>query len=523
MARITAAKNSIGIYISPKEICLAQTRLGGDGRMQVEHLVNVPTGFHAKEGTLRPLSLNNDFFDEKASWINGFQTAVRKISWNTSTVVVTLSSQFSILRYFVMPAVERRFWSKAIPIESKKYIPVSFDEVVYDFNAVPLAEGGKLGVLFGLTQRKSVEFVMNILKASGLEMAAVEVNSYSVERLFAFLDPGEHAAKAYIHFSGGTSLMLFSSAGSPVLYRETDYSISSTMSERKRLDVKGAMQFVDRYIGGQVYKRLMLSGDGLEIWKPVAEQESTMPVETWEPAGAAALKDNDAASFFAVGASLRGRIQEKMTLDISGVSTAAGLEKQVHGYVWGVALALGGLLLFLSLVGQIRLMMINSEFTALSSAVGGAPELEGNDVATITAKIEKLQTDVKMLSVLDGEADFLAPKLNAIADNIPPELWLMNIHYLNQLAASEVQAAPKILDLTGETNLKGEMKLAMVEVFKKALKNSPEFKVFMPPGGGMEFDLTGDSSGQAADSADGQSRASRSTVFTIKCAARRRS
>ncbi len=518
MADNPAAKNSIGVYISPKEISIAQTRLGKDGKLDAEHLIKIPTAFQAKEGLLRPLSLNNDFFDEKAAWVEAFKTAVKGVSWGSSSVVVTLSPQFAILRYFVMPVVEKRFWNKSIPIESKKYIPVSFSEVVYDFAVSPLADGKKLGILFGLTQRKSVEFITGIFKDLRLELAAIEVTPSSVERLFAFLDPKEHAVKAYIHFTGGASLMLFSSAGYPVLYRETDYEAASTMSERKRLDVKGAVQFVDRYVGGQEYKRLMLSGDGAEAWKAVAEQETTMPVEIWTPAKAAALSENYAASFFSIGASMRGRVQEAPALDISGITTEAMLEKRAQGYVWNIAFVLGGLLLFMSLISQVRIMMLGTKLSAVSAQVVNASELEGSDSDAITAKIEKLQSNLKILSVLITDTDFLAPKLHVIAENIPSELWLEDIQYRDPFAASEQQASEKEMTLSGLTELSGDIKQRMVENFSKAVKLSPEFKTFGPPNGTMAFTTE---SGTGGVGGYGEQKR-KSSGFTIVCKVRRK-
>ncbi|MFA6433902.1 MAG: hypothetical protein WCW52_04335 [Elusimicrobiales bacterium] len=520
MANSPASKNSVGLYISPKEISIAQTRLKRDGKMEAEHLVRIPTAFKAKEGLLRPLSLNGDFFDEKAPWLEAFRVAVKKVNWGSSNVVVTLSPQFAILRYFVMPLVERRFWSKSIPIESKKYIPVSFDEVVYDFAAYPLEGGKKLGVLFGLTQRKSVEFILNILKASGMELTAIEVAPCSVERFFSFLDPREHSSKGYIHFSGGASLMLFSSAGYPVLYREADYEAASTMSERKRLDVKGAVQFVDRYVGGQEYKHLMLSGDGVAVWKPVAEHESPMPVEVWEPAQAASLKENDSSSFFAMGASMRGRVTERLALDISGISSAAMLEKQVQASVWNIAFILGGLLLALSLLSQVRIMLMESEISAIKGRVGNVPELEGGSSELIAARIEKMQADVKLLSVLVSNTDFLAPKLQAVAENIPSDLWLSQIQYSGPFAISEMQSTALEMKLSGETSLTGDMKQRMVEGFNKNLKNSPQFKIFSPPTGGMEFMTEAEGGGGYNERQD---PALKTTGFSILCTVRRKS
>ena len=522
MTNSSGAKNPIGIYISPKEISIAQIKMGKDGKVEAEHLIKIPTLFQAQAGLLRPLSLNNDFFDEKSPWVDAFKNAVKKVKWDSSSVVITLSSQFAILRYFVMPLVEKRFWNKSIPIESKKYIPVSFDEVVYDFVTYPIESGKKLGVLFGLTQRKSVEFIIDILKTVNMELAAVEVAPCSVERFFSFLDPKDHAAKGYVHFSGGVSLMLFSSAGYPVLYREADYEAASTMSVRTRLDVKGAVQFVDRYVGGQEYKRLMLSGDGVDAWKTVAEQESPMPVEIWDPAKAAHLKENAAASFFSMGSAMRGCVPEKFSLDISGISTAATLEKQVQGYVWNAAFILGGLLLLLSLTSQVRIMMLGTKLSALSAEVGDVSELEGIDGDAIKVKIERLQTNAKTLSVLVADMDFLAPKLAAISENIPSELWLPTIHYQGPFVTSEMQNAVEELRLLGETQLSGDMKQRMVEGFTKSLKNSPVFKIFGPPNGAVEFTTEGESQRGAGGYDTGQGSEFKTTGFTILCTARRK-
>jgi len=523
MANSSAPKNSIGIYISPKEICIAQAKPGSGGKLETEHLVHIPTEFQAKSGLLRPLSLNNDFFNENAAWVGSFQAAIRKVDWHSSSAVVSLSQQFAILRYFVMPSVDRRFWNKSIPIESRKYIPVSFDEVVYDFNAYPLDGNKKIGVLFGLTQRKSVEFILNTLKTAQFGMSAVEISSCSLERLFAFLDPKEHAATGYVHFSGGISHMLFSSAGFPVLYRETDYETSSTMSESKRLDVKGAVQFVDRYIGGgQSYNRRMLSGDGADAWKPVAMQESPMPVDIWEPARSAGLNDNSAASFFSIGASMRGRLQEKLTLDISGIGASARLEKQVQGYAWTITAVLSGFFLLLSIMAQIRVMVMDAKLAGLSSRLASAAQLKDETSAGITAKIDKMQADVKVLSSLASKTDFLAPKLNVVVDNIPRELWLTGIHYSAPFATSQMMNSSVELKLVGETTLKGELKSRVVENFKKALKNAPEFKIFSGPYGGMTTSLSGESDSYRGRSYGVQAADLKSTEFTIQCSDRRK-
>jgi hypothetical protein len=517
-----AASKHLGIYISPKEICIAQIRLGKDSKPEPEHLIRIPTEFPVKEGMLRPLSLNHEFFSEKAAWTAAFKQAVKKVRWDSSTAVVTLSPQFAILRYFVMPLVDRRFWSKSIPLESKKYIPVSFEEVVYDFAAVPTEGGKKLGVLFGLTQRKSVEFLTEALKAAGLTLAAVEITPQSMERVFGFLDPKDHDARGYIHFSANSTFLVFSHLGCPVLYRETETDSGGSMSERKRLDIKGAMQFVDRYVGGKDYKAVMLSGDGADLWKPVAEKEAApIPVETWEAGKLCGLKDNDSASLMAAAAALRGRTGGPASPDISGLSAAANLERQVQSYVWNITFVLGGLLLLLTLLAQARLIMASSKVAQLRARVMNVPELNGLDAGTIRGKIDEMQVSAQTLDILVSEVDPLAPKLAAIADRIPSDLWTGVITYTNPFNFSEGQSGVKELRISGSTYTRGEVKGRLVDAFTKALKAAEEFKVFTPPMGGI--DSTTESGAPSGSAPDGFQQSGRMTSeFSVMCTRKRK-
>ena len=514
----------MGIYISPKEISIAQVKIGRDSRLDSEHLIKFSTGFAVKGGMIRPLSLNHEFFSESASWVATFKQAVKSVSWDSTSAVVTLSPQFSILRYFVMPVVDRRFWSKSIPLESKKYIPVSFEEVVYDYNAVPLAGLNKLGVLFGLTQRKSVEFITNTLKAAGLDLAAVEINPVSLERLLGFTDPKGHDSKGYVHFSGNTTLMLFSHGGYPVLYRESESDSDGAMSERRRLDIKGAVQFVDRYVGGKDYNLIALSGDDAQAWKPAAEKEAApIPVGVWDSAKACSSKNNDAGALFAIGAALRERVPGKLKLDISGISIAASLEKDIQSYVLNISLVIGGFILLLSLIGQVRLFLVNSRLTALTARVSNVVELDGNDAETIRAKIERLQTDVKTLSAVISEADPLAPKLSIIAEQIPPELWMTDIQYSAPLSVTDMQGGVTELKLTGATFLKGELKMRSVDGFAKALKTSAEFKSFTAPLGRIDYNTDLETSHSGGGSAYGaEAPGPKSSGFSVVCASKRK-
>jgi hypothetical protein len=416
---------------------------------------------------------------------------MKQVNWDASHAVVSLSPQFAILRYFVMPLVDKKFWSKSIPLESKKYIPVSFDEVVYDYDAVQLDSGKKLGVLFGLTQRKSIEFIINTLQSVGLGLAAVEISPVSMERLFGFTDAKDHASKGYIHFSGETTHMIFSYGGSPVLYRETDSDSSGTMGGGKRLDIKGAVQFVDRYIGGgNSYKGISLSGDNVDTWQPVAVKEADpIPVTVWDPAAACSIKESSFSSLMAAGAALRNKIQSKLRLDISGISAATRMEKEVQNYVWNLSMVLGGVLLFLSVISQIRLMGVNSKLSSMQSQVDSMPELVGSNADAIRTKIENMRTNSQALTKLFTGSDTMAPKLSALADAIPRDLWITEIDFVNSVQLGGRQEDMRELTFKGETYLTKERKTGTAEVFIKALRASAEYKSFVSPAGSLDLNI----------------------------------
>jgi hypothetical protein len=271
-------------------------------------------------------------------------------------------------------------------------------------------------------------------------------------------------------------------------------------------------------VGGKDYKTIVLSGDGAEAWKPAAEKEaSPIPVEIWDVAKTCALKDNDSSSLFAIGAALRNRVPSGLALDISGISSAAKLEKQVRSYVRNVTLMAGGFLLVLSLLTQVRLMMVNSKLSSLSADIEGT-DLSGNDPDAIKAKLDRMQTSVKVLSMMLTGSTPLAPKLSVVAEHIPPALWIEDITYASPVSVSEAVGTTTELKFSGETYLKGDDKVRVVDGFSKTLKAAPEFKSFGRPSGGIDFTNDSEAS-QAAGQPTvlGQPEAPKPTGFSVVC------
>ncbi|MDP2866514.1 MAG: hypothetical protein Q8O90_09740, partial [Elusimicrobiota bacterium] len=190
--------------------------------------------------------------------------------------------------------------------------------------------------------------------------------------------------------------------------------------------------------------------------------------------------------------------------------------------VWYMTFVLGGLLLFLSLIAQARILMLSSEISALKAKGISVPELDGLDAEAIKNKMTLLQTNSQMLDGLVSDVDPIAPKLAAIADRISPDLWLSNLTYSNPFALSEVQSGAREVRLIGETYLRGERKQLLVDAFTKALKATAEFKTFAPPFGRIGSTTEEGGAASGLGEAGGGPKTRKASGFTVICTFKRK-
>ena len=359
-----------------------------------------------------------------------------------------------------------------------------------------------------MQKKKSVEFLINLLKQFDMEMIGAEACACSMERLFSFLDADGHDKNAYIHFSDTVNYMIFSHEGCPVLFREIDMAASSSMTERKQLDIKGAAQFVNRYLGQKTYSNVMISGENLQVWESVAQAESPIKIAKWDIKQKINVKDSGLATLFSIGASLKNRFGDKLRIDFSGISTAALLEKNVQAYVKSFAIVFGVIILSLTLFNQFRAYILDGKIKSIYSKMGDIGEFRNMSANTVNDATEKLKQNARMLQTLISNKDVLAPKLQIMADTIPKHLWVTSMHYANPIGSAESQSGKKEMTVMGETHLQGNLKLRFVQLFKNALKDAVEFKVYGPPFGNIDVTIDAGQEGEETDKVSG---------FTIVC------
>jgi len=481
-------KDIVGVYIDISEISISHISLSGN-QIKINKINSFKTNFPVKDKIIKPIGLNNEFFNEKQEWVSVFKETIKKMEISSFSMNITLSHYFSITRFFVMPIIDKKFWDKSIPIESKKYVPVAFDEMSYDFYAYPLNNIKKLAVLFGITQKKTVEFLISILNGISIEMDGVETSAISFERLLTFVDNKDHDKKAYIHFCGENSYVIFSSNNCPVIFREISIEDNSGISERKSLDIKGSIAFVKRYIPDQIYSTIIISGDNAQLWQKLAESESGLKAELIDINKILGLKNNSFSYLCAIGAALKDKITFKQNVDISGITLSKKLSKLVQNYIVTLASIISGFFLILSLFNHIQIYSISSKINSLKNTMTDISEFQNLPEDMVKTKVEDIQKKASLMKILFSEKDYLATKLHVIANVIPNDLWVTDINYINSIGMSDIVSEGREFNLRGETILKGDKKLAVVDSFVREIKKSPEFKSFMPPLGTIEASI----------------------------------
>jgi Tfp pilus assembly PilM family ATPase len=161
----------LGLYLSPETIYIAETHLE-KGKVIVDHLVRIPVP--AAEAAKSPAgpttaTLNTDFLLDNAKLSALIRQSMSQVKWGTKDVMITLSHHLGLLRYFAMPAVDKRFWKSSVPLEAKKYIPIPFELLSHDYQCVPLpaAADGKprQGALVAVTQKKNLANISALLES----------------------------------------------------------------------------------------------------------------------------------------------------------------------------------------------------------------------------------------------------------------------------------------------------------------------------------------------------------------------
>ncbi|MCX7641396.1 MAG: hypothetical protein N2Z20_02035 [Elusimicrobiales bacterium] len=479
------SSNYIGIYVDYNTITVSSAQKTGD-KIFIRKIFHLNIDYKV-EGLIKPLSLNLDFFNEKQQWAIKLKETFKKIKIDTTNIIVSLSHNFSVTRFFTMPYAERKFWNKAIPIESKKHIPVAFDELGYDFFAIPIGENQKLGVIFSVTQKKTTEFFSQLLKDCGMKIEMVEPVVYSFYRIAEYLSGGkENYLFVYTKADDVYTCLIWKKI--PILYRYISFSKSPSFSDRKTLDLKGSIMFLQRNVPDVEIKDVFVSGDNIEFASSQVKKEIQIEPIIIETKSRFEPQDDSFEILMSVSASLKNKIKTDYIIDISENQKSKRIIETVNKFIIGLTGSIVFLFLVLYFLNVIRTYTYNNKINSYYSQMPEILEFENMPVAVIEDNVKKMSKVARVMRAVFEKREYFTPKLAAISDTIPKDVWIKSLIFTNPVAV-DISANPTVdLIADAETYLVGESRTYYLDYFMKELKKKKAFEICIPPRGRLDYE-----------------------------------
>lgn len=479
------SSNYTGVYIDYNTISVSIAEQKSD-KILIRKIFNINVDYKV-EGLIKPLSLNSDFFNEKQQWVSTLKDTFKKVKIDTNHVIISLSHNFSVTRFFTMPYIERKFWNKAVPIESKKHIPVAFEELGYDFYAEPIGEKQKIGALFSVTQKKTTEFLNQLFKTLGLSVSIIEPVVYTFYRISQYLTGGKDNY-LFVYTEGDEVYTCLVWNKIPIMYRYISFSKTPSFSDRRSLDLKGSIMFLQRNIPDTDIKDVFIFGNSVDVTSSQVKKEiQTEPViinpkDKFEP------QDNSFGMIMSASASLTNRVKIDYIIDISENQRSKRVIDSVNKFITIITVGIATFFLFLYLFNMFRVYKYSNKISYYYSQMPEINEFENTPVGVIEDKVKQLSKIAKVIRVVFEKREYFTPKIAAIADTIPKDVWVKTITFVNPPSVDpSVQPSIDFM-IEGETYLVGESRTYYLDYFVKELKKREAFKTCIPPLGRIDYE-----------------------------------
>lgn len=513
----------LGLYLGPDVIYLAESHLDKAGKLVVDHLVRIPIPRDAKSpaGTA---TMSTDFLSDPLKVAGTIRQTMSQMRWNSKRVRVTLSHHLGLMRYFVMPAIERRFIRTAVPVEAKKYIPIPFDALAYDFQtiAVPADAQGKerLGILIAVTQDKNIANIRGLLDNLGLKIDGLEVAPCSVLRMWQAIDPPKGTEPyAHVHIDGGNVRVAVFDKGLPVFFREVFIGSDAALSDQRKIDLSGCLSFVQKQLGVSGLSRVRVSGTtpGLEELRAAFAEEAGIEAVIQDTPKLLNIKSGDWGGYAALGASALSTVPTPVTMDLGATDRVTDDERMAARDV----LIAGGLLaLFLAGAGLLKTVTYHYRAQELKQYVvepDVSASFSGLGTVEIENRLAEMQTQLDNLGgVMNGTG---RPKISAILkeliDCMPDKLWFDRISIANPQAGAVLQ--PLAITIQGKVQDRGVTEeQTLVFNFEENIRRNPLLSKFFNAQISLQKNFDADKTTAAGlDPAALAARLEGRTVFTL--------
>jgi Tfp pilus assembly PilM family ATPase len=470
----------VGLYLAPDVVYLSETHVSG-GKLVVDHMVRIPIPSDGK-GPGATATMNTDFLADPAKIAGLIRQSMSQLRWNTKNVRVTLSHHLGLLRYFAMPAMERRFLRSAVPLEAKKYIPIPFDILAHDYSAAPLPPDAfgkaRVGILIAVTQKKNIANVQGLLTSLGLNLIGLEVAPCSVLRMRQAIDPQKEGSPyAHVHIDNGNVRIMVVDHGVPVFFREVFLGQDAGLSDLRKIDLSGCLSFVQKQLGLASVGRMYVSGNltNLAGLADAFGQETGLIVSIQDTPKLLGVKSGDWGGYASLGASAMPSTAVAPPLNLAASGRVTDEERQTARDI----LILGALAaVFFAGAGILKSLTYTYNAQELHKYQALLPpdialSLEGMAPAAIDDLLKDMTLQLGQLhSVIAGSKRLkISVILKEIVDSMPDKLWLDGLTITNDMTAND-----KAFDVLLNGHVQGKSvaeEQALAFGFKESLLKNP--------------------------------------------------
>jgi len=471
----------VGLYISPTDMYVAQAVKKSNG-ITVEGRTRVPVP-PIDKALLKPLDLNEGFFTRPEDWLLPLRKAMERKKWNTNKIVVSLSSNFSILRHFVMPSVGRRYWRQSIPLQARKYIHYPFEKGIYSYDVYELetaiTKQKKLGVVFAMTSKKIVQAVTQGLKSAGFDGLGVEIASFSIDRIYTALDKEAVANKGRIYSFFGTDSaeLTFINNRLPLLIREMDIS-GPLPIERRRLEIGNYTDFISKQLEKDPFYEVVVMGQNMEEWTPVLESDARKPVRQWNIKENLGFEPKSIGELAAVGACSKFVDDTIADVDLSGRKRITKQEISAVTTMWRLAFIVILMMFALIGLGKINADNVSNRLLREQTQVVKISDFSGMGSAQVVEQVNKMSSK-KLIYDRLLNAYTVTPVLVSLARVLPTDMWVSKVSYRQPFDLDKGFTPPELTLEGFIATPKGEWKtdIELGTRFKDIIAADP---VFMP-------------------------------------------
>ncbi|MFH0839319.1 MAG: type IV pilus assembly protein PilM [Candidatus Omnitrophota bacterium] len=197
-------------------------------------------------------------------------SALKKINRKTQKVCISIWGQSAFVRFIKLPKVENKKLIKMIGFEAQQQVPFPIEEVIWDYQLFPNPHSPELDVLLVAIKNKAVNFLLESLQQTKIEIEYVDVNPLACLNAVNFLyrnesliivDIGAKATNIIIQDGNKVWTRSISLGGSDITKSiMVHYNLDFKKAEElKKKDAKALLSEVGKVIDGSEHTREMIS------------------------------------------------------------------------------------------------------------------------------------------------------------------------------------------------------------------------------------------------------------------------